>query len=254
MAVLVRWNCHSSRIYIGLIGGFYRYQQFMRLPTNSIQCTDGRSSGTLNNVAPSTSGFVLTSNGASAQPTFQANPVNAFQVNNQVFTASGTYTPTSGMVYCQIICLGAGGGGGGCAAASGSQTSLSGAGGAGEYAVGIFCSATIGASKSVTIGAAGAAGSSGNNAGGTGGTTSVGSTLISAVGGSGGKGGVNGAASNSIGGAGGTGGTGGDYRTPGAPGSSGFGTDTVGPQVVAIGASSQLGSGGFATEELLWLD
>ena len=32
----------------------------------------GASSTTVNNIAPSTSGFVLTSNGASAQPTFQA--------------------------------------------------------------------------------------------------------------------------------------------------------------------------------------
>ena len=34
----------------------------------------GASTNTVNNIAPSTSGFVLTSNGASAQPTFQAVP------------------------------------------------------------------------------------------------------------------------------------------------------------------------------------
>ena len=34
----------------------------------------GASANTVNNIAPSTSGFVLTSNGASAQPTFQAIP------------------------------------------------------------------------------------------------------------------------------------------------------------------------------------
>jgi hypothetical protein len=43
----------------------------------------------------------------------------------------------------------------------------------------------------------------------------------------------------------GTGGTGGDYRTPGMGGGTGFGIGTTGPQVSAIGGSSQLGSGGF---------
>jgi len=32
----------------------------------------GGANGTLNDIAPGTSGYVLTSNGASAQPTFQA--------------------------------------------------------------------------------------------------------------------------------------------------------------------------------------
>ena len=82
------------------------------------------------------------------------------------------------MVYCSIQCLGGGGGGGGAAATTGAQYSCGGGGGSGEYASGIFSASTIGASKSVTIGAAGAANSGAT--GGNGGTTSVGSTLISA--------------------------------------------------------------------------
>ena len=47
----------------------------------------GGANGTLNNIAPSTSGFVLTSNGASAQPTFQ---VASYKTDyTQVFLLGG---------------------------------------------------------------------------------------------------------------------------------------------------------------------
>ncbi len=101
----------------------------------------------------------------------------------QVFTSSGTYTPTSGMLYAQIeVC---GGGGGGAASDNDSTNiySIGGSGGAGGYSRGIFSAATIGASQTVTVGAGGAGGTSGGS-GSSGGTTSVGS-LISATGGGG---------------------------------------------------------------------
>jgi hypothetical protein len=142
-----------------------------------------------------------------------------FSVVRQVFTSTGTYTPTSGMVYCDIECVG-GGGGGGSALATGSTTvSVGGGGGAGEYSRGIFSAATIGASKSVTIGAAGTAGTAGGG-GGTGGTTSVGATIISSIGGTGGNPASGAYVSFDItpGGAGGNGGTGGDFRVQGTPG------------------------------------
>lgn len=168
--------------------------------------------------------------------------MRALSVVNQVFTGSGTYTPTSGMVYCIIQAIGGGGGGGGAAATTGAEFAAGGGGGSGEYAVGAFSASTIGASQSVTIGAAGAANS--GAAGGNGGNTSVGSTLISANGGTGGT--VTGATSSGAacaGVAGGTGGTGGDYRTPGQPGHSAFAS----PALTAwsgFGGSSQLGAGG----------
>lgn len=132
-------------------------------------------------------------------------------VTRQVFTTTGTYTPTTNMVYCDIEVVGGGGGGAGVVGASLTGTS---GGGGGGYARGIFIASAIGASKAVTIGASGAGGVAGNNSGSTGGTTSV-DTLISATGGTGGQSGT-----SSVVGLGGTGGsgTGGDFQTTGTPG------------------------------------
>jgi hypothetical protein len=111
------------------------------------------------------------------------------KIVRQSFALSGTYTPTTGMLYCDIEAVGGGGGGGGCAATTSAQLSSAGGGGGGGYSKGLFSSSTIGVSQVVTVGAAGAAGTAGNNAGGTGGTTSVGA-LITGGGGTGGGGGA----------------------------------------------------------------
>ena len=166
-------------------------------------------------------------------------------VSVQAFTASGTYTPTAGMDYC-IVEMVAGGGGGGGADNSDACVSRCGAGGggAGEFARRMLTAAQIGASQTVTIGAAGAAGSSSGATGGNGGNTSLG-VLASANGGSGGTGAVGG--SNVVaGGLGGTGGSAADYQAPGQPGQPGFGT---GATALAIhqggtGGSSPFGGGG----------
>lgn len=164
-------------------------------------------------------------------------------VVRQVFIYTGapqTYTPTIGMVYCDIETL-AGGGAGGGAVATGASVSVGGGGGAGEYAKGIFNAAVIGISQVVTIGigGAGAAGASG----GAGGDTSVGA-LITAIGGAGG---IH-TPSVSIGagpaGLGGTGGAGGDLRTPGFIGNTGYASITPSMMFSGIGANSQYGSGG----------
>ncbi len=193
----------------------------------------------------STSGYVLTSNGASALPSFKVTPSSSFTVNIQTFTYTGgvqTYTPTSGMTYAEITCLGVGGAGGGAAIAS-SKCSGGSGGGAGEYAIGMFSAASIGASQAVTIGAAGI-GNSGAT-GGNGGNTSVGS-LISAYGGSGGITYAATASSyNVIAGAGGTGGSGGNFRTPGMVGSNAFCMPIASSfSLGGTGANSQYGSGG----------
>jgi len=136
----------------------------------------------------------------------------------QTFTSTGTYTPTSGMLYCKIEVIGGGGGGGGTPACGAAQSAGGGGGGGGEYAYGIFSAATIGGSQAVTIGAAGAAGANTGTAGGVGGTTSVGS-LITAIGGGAGSGSAaQGGPSFNSPGSGGTGGTGGSFRIPGASG------------------------------------
>lgn len=145
----------------------------------------------------------------------------------QVFTASGTYTPTSGMKFCIIEVCGAGGGGGGSSTTTGSTSSSAGGGGGGGYARKTVSSATIGASQTVTIGSGGSAGVANGANGGTGGTTSVGS-IVSATGGVGAL--TSGAVTPpSQGGEGGSGGAGssGDFNITGSDGFVGnnFGTN-----------------------------
>jgi hypothetical protein len=105
----------------------------------------------------------------------------------QVFTNSGTFTPTAGKTSFLVMATGGGGGGGGTS--SGVDT-LAGGGGGGGTAVRMYTSTEMGSTAAVTVGAAGAAGSSAPTAGGAGGTTTFnpdGSGLtITGVGGSGG--------------------------------------------------------------------
>jgi len=116
----------------------------------------------------------------------------AVTVNVQTFTASGTYTPISGMRYCTIELVGGGGGGGGVGDTTSSGYSQAG-GGSGGYSRKTVDAATIGANKAVTIGAAGTAGAAGMGGnGGNGGNTFVGASFATAIcaatGGGGGKG------------------------------------------------------------------
>lgn len=201
--------------------------------TNGAVISNTTSTGALAAVSLASQQFLVGNSGA---PT-----AKAFSVNNQVFASTGTYTPTLGMVYCEVMMLGGGGAGGGAAATGGTTNSIGGGGGAGEYAVGVFSAATIGASQSVTIGAAGV-GASGTT-GGSGGTTSLGA-LMTAVGGSGGVTAAAATLGNVAGASGGTGGTGGSYRSNGYAG--GFGLWTGANQIVisGAGANSQIGMGG----------
>jgi hypothetical protein len=118
---------------------------------------------------------------ASLQTKF-ATAVSGRLLNVQIFTSSGTYTPTPGMSSVIVEVQGAGGGGGGTQATGATQVSIAGGGGSGSYAKSRFPASTIGASQSITIGAAGVnlAGMPGSAGGGS----SFGS-LINAPGGSG---------------------------------------------------------------------
>ena len=192
----------------------------------------GGSNGTLNSLSLGTLGQVLTSNGPGSASSFQNSIIGISTVNIQVFTTSGTYTPTVGMVYCIIEAVGGGGAGGG-SVANASKYSSGGSGGAGEYRRGVFSAADIGSSVSITIGSGGT-GNSGSS-GGNGGTTVFGS-LITSNGGSGGL--SSGSLSSSAfsqGGLGGTGGSGGSLVVNGNPGDPGM---TVG------GGSLNGGTGG----------
>lgn len=165
----------------------------------------------------------------------------------QTFTISGTYTPTSGMKFCIIECVGGGGGSGAANAGDAStNASASAGGGGGEYARGVFSAATIGVSQTVTIGAGGTAGIGSSVSGGTGGTTSVG-ILITALGGVGSSHGNIGNAVDTLGAPGGSGGTGGSFHSAGGSGTNGqtivlaagIGTTSAG-----TGGSSSFGGGG----------
>jgi hypothetical protein len=159
----------------------------------------------------------------------------------QVITSSGTYTPTSGMKFAIIECVG-GGGGGGAVAGTAGNTYVGGGGGAGGYSRVRVTAAQVGASQTVTIGAGGNGGAAGSNNGSPGGDTSVGSLCV-AKGGSGG--GFCSVASGAAGGLGGVAGTG-DLSSPGAPGGTGFYNATANSIFArtGIGGSSIWGGGG----------
>jgi hypothetical protein len=106
----------------------------------------------------------------------------------QVFTASGTYTPTAGKTTFLAFVTGGGGGGGG-----GSGGNVGGGGGGGGSGFRLYTSAEMGSTAAITFGAGGAMGESYPSAGGAGGTSQVdpaGTGLtLSAFGGGGGSGG-----------------------------------------------------------------
>lgn len=139
---------------------------------------------------PTANNSILVTNGSGVPSLSSAVPANVIstsgiitKVAQQIFTASGTYTPTPGMVYCIAEVVGGGAGAGGAAGAANAPGS-SGGGGQGGYAKGWLSAADIGASKAVTIGAGGAGGINGSSTGVSGGTTSLGS-LVVATGGTG---------------------------------------------------------------------
>lgn len=157
----------------------------------------------------------------------------------QIFKASGTYTPTSGMGNCVIQCWGGGGAGGGTPATPGANNATSAGGGSGGFSQSYVTAATIGASQTVTVGAGGTGVS--NGTGNAGADTSVG-TIVIAKGGSGGT--VDGAGSLGFvsGAAGGVAGTG-DLNLPGNPGSLASKNNAVPLLRGSGGGGTSLGSG-----------
>jgi hypothetical protein len=179
-------------------------------------------------------------------------------VKQQKFTAAGTYTPSTGMLFCIIEAWGGGGGGGGVPSVGSTSSTGAAGGGAGGYSRHLATAADIGASKAVAIGAAGSGGAAGSNNGTAGGNTTLGTTIVVANGGSGG---TAGAANSGIGSTnGGVAGTGNIINAPGQPGGGavglitnaakgigGYGGSTIvgggGPQVMGTTAPGQAGTG-----------
>ncbi len=187
--------------------------------------------------AAGTSGNVMKSDGTN----FVSSAVTFLdQVVVQTFTGSGTYTPTTGMKYCQIECLGGGGAGGSSAASTAGSNLSAGGGGAGSYSRIVSTAATIGASQTVTIGAGGtSAGANTNTAGGNGGDTSVG-TICIGKGGTGGGGATG--STTGRGGAGGVAGTG-AFTAVGNYGADGYLSGTATTWVLQAGGASSVFGG-----------
>ena len=155
------------------------------------------------------------------------------------FTSSSTYTPSAGMLYAIIECVGSGGSGAGGTGALGAFYN-GGGGGSGGYSRTIASAASVGVSQVVTVGNGGTAPAAGNNNGNAGGDVSVGSLCI----GKGGSGGLYAAAAQSgVGGGGGVSGTG-DLTISGSYGLSGtYANTTLVVTLAGSGGNSFFGGG-----------
>ncbi|MGR3910007.1 hypothetical protein Q3A80_23480 [Burkholderia sp. SR8] len=175
----------------------------------------GEGAANVATVGPSaTTGQALISQGSSADPVF-GYPTGAL-INVQVFTSSGTYTPTTGTNSIVVEAIGGGGGGAGAVATAASQNSVGGSGGAGGYAKSRLTSGFSGAA--ITIGAAGTGGT--GAAGSAGGNTTFGAFLTANGGGGGGASSIS--AGGFVAGAGGVGGTASGGNIISANGQTGF--------------------------------
>lgn len=109
-------------------------------------------------------------------------------VDKQVFTASGTWTKPAGVTTCMVICVGGGGGGGsGRRGAAGTARGGGGGGAAGGLATVVVAASDLGATETITVGAAGTGGaavtadSTNGAAGGAGGASSMGTGAFGTV-------------------------------------------------------------------------
>ncbi|MHA6837694.1 hypothetical protein [Ralstonia pseudosolanacearum] len=153
-------------------------------------------------------------------------------LNVQIFTASGTYTPTAGTKSVLVEGCGAGGAGGGVPIASGTVAAAGGGGSAGSFGKKRILSGFAGVA--VTVGAAGVGAA--NAAGTAGGTSSFGSLVTFPGGGGGAVGTATSTASvNAIGGTQSNAPTSADIASPGWTGK---------PGINLGGASAFSGSGG----------
>jgi len=169
-------------------------------------------------------------------------------INYQTFTSSGTYTPTTGMAFCEVYCTGGGGGAGGTDGDDTSCSLASGGGGAGGTAIKIYSATEIGASATVTIGSGGSGGN-GATSGSSGGNSTfspagTGGTLTG--GGGNGSSGFNAGGDEARRGADGGGSSGGDLNLSGEHGHHG---ETSNDGVIGgNGGSSFFERGGLASD------
>lgn len=198
---------------------------------NSFTAND--SGGTLLATAPPGTSVVLTLLTNNTSGGTWSSRLTSTQIKVTFLSANGTFTPTSGMKYCIVECIG-GGGGGGAARGLASQCYSGGGGGGGGYSRKNLTAAQVGASQPVIVGAGGGGGNmSATGIGGNGGNTSFGSLCI-ANGGLGGHHSANGLDYGFGGNGGNISGAVGDMVFWGNPGGSGF---------YANGGSTMMASG-----------
>lgn len=155
-------------------------------------------------------------------------------INTQVFTASGTYTPTTGTKKIRVTLTGGGGGASGCQGTNTSQTVSGAGGGAGGTVIATITS--LSSSYTVTIGAGGS-GSSSSASGTAGGNSTFGALIAS-----GGGAGTLSSSGATVGGAGGAA-SGGSINIVGGIGSDGQAVAFV---FAGNGGASYWGGGGRA--------
>lgn len=121
-------------------------------------------------------GNSATLNTGSTAGTVLAGNATGRLIGVQRFSASGTYTPVTGMTQCIVEVVGGGGAGGGVPATGVAQGGAGAGGNSGCFARVLLTSATIGASQAITIGAGGVAVT--GAAGGNGLASSVGDIVV----------------------------------------------------------------------------
>jgi hypothetical protein len=205
-------------------------------------------------LTPGTSGNVLTTQGAGANPKWDAagSAGTGRLLGIQVFASHGTstYTPAGGTTQVQVLTIGAGGGGGSTFHTSGSEISIANGGGAGAACMAFYTTGFSGAT--VTVGTGGAGGTSLGNgaAGGNSSFVGSGSTSQTTNGGAGGGAGINSAPPGYSGSAYGSGGAGPGassgqiFFAPGAAGEYGMYLTTANAKPT-FGGASILGGGGL---------
>lgn len=146
----------------------------------------GGASGTGTRLPNGTAGQVLTSQGTTLAPQWATPAAAPVLLAVQTFTGNGTYTKaTNNPRVIRVTVVGGGGGGAGAVTTTAGQISVGGPGSGGGWATKTILASGLGASETVTVGAAGTTGAGAN--GGNGGTTSFGtSILVQATGGTGG--------------------------------------------------------------------
>lgn len=202
-------------------------------------------SGAINALVPSQSGnndYFLKTNGTSVLWA-----AGAAGVSVQVFTSSGTYTPSADKTSFVVFCTGGGGGSGGWQPQNVTYWNCTAGGGGGGTAIRIYNTTEMGSSAAVTIGSGGTRGDE-STAGGTGGTSSFNPAGTGVtISGNGGEGTSNRNGSFDFSDGGGAGGSysGGQFGTTGGPGGTAPGSRPLnGPVADAKGGSGLFGGNG----------